>query len=241
MQLKLQRSQRTGGVIGNTAYFALDARAQLTNEEQINIRKYKLGGQILYSSEAAKRHADRGLAQGALGNALHSNTLMLKSIASFALARLHLNITVDSLQRGQHIECKDLEEVMGAEDALTESCQKLKAYLDTAATFDGREVLIDYSTPEPVVVSASAPVQLAAPPSLVSPTPPAALIAPPSDSHGATSRNQSAAEYGEYLPTQGQDVFMPAIVWWNARTREQRMALMAVGGLLMLYVLYHLA
>ena len=39
MQLKLQRSQRTGGVIGNTVIFCLDARADYSPVEATNISK----------------------------------------------------------------------------------------------------------------------------------------------------------------------------------------------------------
>ena len=58
MQLKLQRSQRTGGVLGNTVIFCLDARADYNPTETANISKYKLGGEIVYNSQAAKRHLE---------------------------------------------------------------------------------------------------------------------------------------------------------------------------------------
>jgi hypothetical protein len=46
---------------------------------------------------------------------------------------------------------------MGAEQAIMTACQNLKAFLDTAATFDGREVLFDFESgePEPVAIAAS--------------------------------------------------------------------------------------
>jgi hypothetical protein len=47
------------------------------------------------------------------------------------------------------------------------ACQNLRGYLDTAATFDGREVLLDFSSDEPAVVaqtSTPAPKLIAAPP-----------------------------------------------------------------------------
>ena len=54
MQLKIQRSQRTGGIVGNTVFFCLDVRADYSPEEQSNIGKYKLGGQAIYNSRAAQ-------------------------------------------------------------------------------------------------------------------------------------------------------------------------------------------
>jgi hypothetical protein len=59
MQLKIQRSQRTGGVLGKTVIFCLDVRADYSSAEQDNIRKYKLGSEIIYSSRTAQKHAAR--------------------------------------------------------------------------------------------------------------------------------------------------------------------------------------
>jgi hypothetical protein len=42
------------------------------------------------------------------------------------------------------IELKDLDDLLGAEQEVIEGCQHLKADLDAAATFDGREVVIDF-------------------------------------------------------------------------------------------------
>jgi hypothetical protein len=141
MQLKIRRSQRTGGVMSNNAIFSIDARAQFTEEEQRNIARYKLGGQVIYNSGASKRLLDKAGA--------HNDGSVkggLKTIATVALAAMRLNISIDSLARGQHIECKDLAELLAAEGALMEACENLKRYLDAAATFDGRELLVDFST-----------------------------------------------------------------------------------------------
>src|SRR5947208_17047345 len=111
MQLKLQRSQREGGVISKNVIFCLDARVQLTQQEQANVNRYRLGNQVIYNSQAARKHLDNANAAGAQGS-------YFKSLASVALAAINLNISIDSLQRGQHIECKDLDELLGAEEAL---------------------------------------------------------------------------------------------------------------------------
>ena len=66
---------------------------------------------------------------------------------------MRLTITIASLERGQHIELKSLDELLAAEDAIMEACRTLRAYLETAATFDGREVLFDFSTEEPTVIA----------------------------------------------------------------------------------------
>lgn len=148
MQLKIRRSQRDGGVISKTAIFCLDARVEFTGEEKRHITRYKLGKEVIYSSEAARRHSEKGdahLGSGTVGN--------LKALGSFVMARINLNVSINSLQQGQHIECKSLEELIEAEDAIMMACQNLKSYLDVASTFDGREVLFDFSTGAPEAVA----------------------------------------------------------------------------------------
>lgn len=124
--------------------------AAFTREERASVDRYRLGNTVIYNSEASKRLIDQGMAHndGTAGGAM-------KGIAMFALASLRLNITVASLERGQHIECKTLEELMAAENALMTACRNLQSYLDTAATFDGRSVLFDFRTGEPVAVAAA--------------------------------------------------------------------------------------
>lgn len=137
MQLKIKRSQKDGMIGGVT--FMLDARLAFTPKEQDDVKRYKLGGLVIYNSESSKKSIAAG------DSHIDGSTLgYIKSIGSFALAALKLNITVNGLEKGQHIECKTLDEVMGAEQALVEACQNAKAYLTIAATFDGREAVIDF-------------------------------------------------------------------------------------------------
>lgn len=177
MQLKLKRSQRTGGVLGGTAFFCLDARVALTPSEQQSVARYKLGGQVLYSSENAKRTGEqagaamagaafsvprRASASDWFDATTHSIGGGMKAIALGAMSALSLRITINSLQQGQHIECKSLDEVLGAEEALMSACRNLRGYLDAAASFDGREVVVDFAGDEEILVaSAVAPLALA--------------------------------------------------------------------------------
>ena len=125
--------------MNKTVIFCVDARIQLTTAEQDSVKRYKLGNQVIYNSEASKRQiakADQAY-DGSMGGSL-------KALGAFALASMQLNITINGLQEGQHIECKSLEEVIAAEEALIQACQNLKAYLATAAKFDGREAVINF-------------------------------------------------------------------------------------------------
>jgi len=173
MQLKIKRSQRETGVISSKVAFAIDVRAEYSPSERADIQRYKLQNEVIYNSEASKRHIARGdqqLAQGTTGG-------NLKSLASFVLARMNLNITIASLERGHHVECKSMEELLDAEESLIDACKNVKAYLDTAATFDGREVLIDFDGTQPAIVAQS----VTPAPMTVAPAPAPALPAPTSD------------------------------------------------------------
>lgn len=151
MQMKIQRSQRMRGVVGNTVFFCLDVRADYSSEERDNVRKYKLGPQIVYSSRAARKHLDRASDQfdGTQTRELKGQFASLaRGAFSLALAKMSLNISIASLERGHHIECKDLDELLEAEDALREACKNVTRYLEIAATFDGSEVVIEYEKGE---------------------------------------------------------------------------------------------
>jgi hypothetical protein len=61
-----------------------------------------------------------------------------------ALAKMQLNVTIASLGRGHHIECKDLEELLESEDTIRTACKNLTRYLEVADTFDGSELVVEY-------------------------------------------------------------------------------------------------
>jgi hypothetical protein len=147
MQLKIQRSQRTGGLVGNTVFFNLDVRAEYSPEEQENIRKYKLGSQVIYNSRAAKKHLDAVQSQMDRTRTNRGSDVaagLAHGVFSLAMAKMSLNISIASLGRGHHIECKDLDELLEAEDAVRTACKNVTRYLDVAATFDGSEMVIEY-------------------------------------------------------------------------------------------------
>ncbi len=138
MQLKVKRSQRAAGFTGNTVMFCADIRAEYTPEERANINRYGLGGEVIYNSRAAAEHLNRmerqvdGTAKG-----------LLKGLGSLMIAKMNLNITIASLQQGHHIECKDLAELLECEEAILSACKNLRGFLEAAATFDGREIVVD--------------------------------------------------------------------------------------------------
>lgn len=147
MQLKLQRSQRAGGLSGSTVFFCLDVRADYTAEEKANISKYRLGGQAIYNSRAAQKHLDAAdihldrTQEGSTGNRFAG---LARGAVSLALAKMQLNVTIASLGKGHHIECKDMAELLESEDTIRNACKDLTRYLEAAATFDGSETVVEY-------------------------------------------------------------------------------------------------
>ena len=142
MHLVLKRSERTTGMLSKNVLFGLTARVDLTAEESANVEKYKFGKYVIYNSENTQAHAERARAQ------LSSGTLggTLGGLVSAARSRMSLSVTVNSLIAGQYIECKDLDELIAAEEAIREACTGLRNYLDVTTTFDGSEEVIEYQS-----------------------------------------------------------------------------------------------
>jgi hypothetical protein len=147
MQLKLRRSQRSAGMLGRSVMFMLDARLELTEEEAANVKKYGLGDEVIYNSAASQNHAEaaaEAVARDSVGS-------FLNVLAQAAMHRLSLNITIDGLVRAQHVECKDLAELIAAEKAIRQAAHTTRAFLETARTFDGREIVVDLEAEHQIV------------------------------------------------------------------------------------------
>ncbi len=155
MRLILTRSQRDKGIVSKHALFCLNARVELTEQEGQAVRRYKLGALNIYRSPAAEAAAK-------LSAAAPSG---YKALMHAVSSRLALNISINNLLSGQYIECKEMDELLAAEEAIGEACANLRRYIDTAATFDGRQVLINYDSEEPVIIGQTAPQQIAHQPS----------------------------------------------------------------------------
>ena len=125
MKLLLKRNQKAGGLMGGKIAFVLDVRAELSEAEKANIKKYKLGETILYEKS---KIIDPG--SGLLG-------------AGWRLAHkmTNLSISVNDLERGKQVECKDIVEMLAVEEQIKEACKTFQAVLTAAATFGGEEVL----------------------------------------------------------------------------------------------------
>jgi hypothetical protein len=157
IQLKLKRSQRTNTF--GTLFYMLDARMAVSNEDHSLIQRYKLADTVVYDSknrqqysEAAKGHLESTREQASLLDTPKNQLVgaaktfyrLGRASLSTALAALSLRITVSSLLKGVHIECKSMGELLEGEDAIVTAARNVKQYLETAATFDGREEILEF-------------------------------------------------------------------------------------------------
>lgn len=155
-QLKLKRSQREAAF--GKIIFMLDARMELTPEDQALVNKYKLGGHVVYESTARQKHAEAAKAhlestrdQPSLFASPSKQALgvgktlfrLARAGASAAVTAMSLRVTIASPTQGVHVECKSMNELVDAENAIVEAAQNLKGYLANASSFDGREDIID--------------------------------------------------------------------------------------------------
>ncbi|MEO6215100.1 MAG: hypothetical protein ABIO86_03645 [Sphingomonas sp.] len=220
MQLKLKRTQRDSGVISKAVIFCLDARIEFTHAEAQDISRYKLANQMLYNSEASKRLLEKSAAQQD-GSTMGS----LKALATLAMVGLKLNVSVASLQRGQHIECKSLDELQAAEEAIIEACQNLKGYLQTASAFDGREILIDFDNDAPTVIAQTTTPN----PQIIAPAPVGSYVPRPEHHEPEPA---PAAEYSEYVAQ--PETFGLPFDWNDPTTRKN---IMIAGGIILLLIM----
>lgn len=124
MKLLLRRDQKAGMMGMGKITFTLDVRAELTGDEKMYTKKYKLGDTALY--EKAQVSGGSGL----LGVA-----------SRFALHMVNLTITVNDLENGKRIDCKDIVEMLAVEDQIKEAARTFKSILLAASSFGGEEVV----------------------------------------------------------------------------------------------------
>ena len=114
MQLKIRRSQKSG--LTGSVVFVLDVTAELSADEKRLVDRYKLGGQCVYSSAEADAHAE--------GASQMHNPAMLVSLAQLVADKVMKRIlTVKDLVAGQHIECKELSQLLAVEEQIRNAVQ----------------------------------------------------------------------------------------------------------------------
>ena len=128
MKLLIRRNQKSGIVRRHIA-FTIDVRAELSPEMLALVKKYKMGGEILFYKEKVDL----------------SDYWLLGPFRQFVrvlAARFwNIRITVNDLVKGKHMECKDIREMLEAEEQIREASATFKHILQSAAHFGGEEVI----------------------------------------------------------------------------------------------------
>jgi hypothetical protein len=127
VKLLLRRNQKSSGLLGNKITFTLDVRAELTEKEKEDIKKYKMGEIMLYER---REMIDKG--SGLLGLA-----------SRMAFKMINLTLSVDDLTKGKILDAKDIGEMLAIEEQVKEAAQNFKDVLTAATTFGG-ELVIEY-------------------------------------------------------------------------------------------------
>jgi hypothetical protein len=156
MALKLKRSEKQS--FTGKPVFMLDARMEVSADIRQRVIKYRLGKRVVYESSNRQKYADaanRHLAASGNDTSLFAPpAAQAKGIAktffqlgragvSGVIASLSLRITIDSLCAGVHVECKSMEELLEAEEAITVAARNLKSYVEVSTTFSGQEEIVE--------------------------------------------------------------------------------------------------
>jgi hypothetical protein len=152
--LRLKRSQKSRF---RRIIYMLDARIDVSAEIRSLIDKHKLGNRVIYESEARQRHAanvrDR-LDQSRAATSFfappreqvtdfgRSLWQLAKAGVNAARASFALQVTVSSLMAGVHVECKSMDELLDAENAIRAAKGNLEGYIDEIRKFDGTEEIV---------------------------------------------------------------------------------------------------
>ncbi|MGP1354553.1 MAG: hypothetical protein ACTS1Z_14650 [Parasphingopyxis sp.] len=125
MELLLSRSQKSG--LGGVK-FILDVRSKLTSQEEEYVQKYKLGKTVIYEKQSV---ADAMASSGAFKQ-------LAVAVAARSTGRM---FTVNDLVSGRRVECKDIIEMLEAEEQIKAAAGVFHTVLMTCQTFGGEEVV----------------------------------------------------------------------------------------------------
>ena len=149
MHLLTRRLQRDDGWFESAMTFVLDAQLDLTPEEKFLFYKYDLAERVIYNSEdflahlkAADEHREEAAKddQDLLTSTYHSFAAFGENI----WGKLSLQLTLQNLLDGAHVESADLEEILYIESLVRQSSEFVADYLKVALTFDSHEELSEY-------------------------------------------------------------------------------------------------
>lgn len=124
MDLLIRRSESTSTF--GSAIYVLEVRAGMSDEEKGWIQKYRFGSSVLYSKKD-RPAVDTGTVTGIGLLLLHH--------------ALNITVSVNDLVNGKRIECKNIVELLAAEEQIKEAAKVFGSVLRAASQFGGEEVI----------------------------------------------------------------------------------------------------
>ncbi len=133
MKLKLRRNQQSGitGKVSFKLFFIVD----LDSDEAAALKKYKFGKQIVYETPkgaAALEGLKTASSVGGIGRGIAA------TIAAKAFDHI---LSVNDMIDGKEIICKDIDEMIAAEEQIKDACQTLSRILYMCQHFEGEEII----------------------------------------------------------------------------------------------------
>lgn len=164
MHLLIRRRQHDDeGWLWTSTIFELEGRLDLDEEEHYLFEKHKLGERVIYNSDAFLQNlyeADRYREAAAkieldLNDPNKDAPSLIGGLADIVsnsalaltyniLGKISLQLTLQDLLKGFHVESEDLEEILTVDRRTRESVEFVASYLDVACTFDGSEDLSEH-------------------------------------------------------------------------------------------------
>ena len=107
----------------------------LDADEEAALKKYKFGKQVVYETPKGEAATDALRSASTIGG-------IGRGITSTIAAKVLNHIwTVNDLVNGKEVTCKDITEMLAAEEQIREACQNLARILFVCRHFDGEEII----------------------------------------------------------------------------------------------------
>jgi hypothetical protein len=149
MHLLIRRSQRDDGWFESSITFIRDCQLDMSEEEHYLFTRYGIADRIVYNSEDFVEHLEAADAarEEAAKDVTDLGTVYSQSLVAFfhnIMGRLSLQISLQSLVDGLHVESQDLEETLYIEKLVREGVEFIAQYFELGFTFDSSEALHEY-------------------------------------------------------------------------------------------------
>ena len=120
--------------------FSLHVIVDFDADEEAALNKYKFGKTTVYESP-------KGAAATEMFRAIGGS--LKRSIATLAAKAMNQLLSVNDLVQGKEITCKDINEMIAAEEQVIDGCNGLARILHVCKHFEGEEIInIDPFDPE---------------------------------------------------------------------------------------------